>query len=184
LSQKRFSVEIVESRTAYQGRRLHLVEEQIKLPDGHISRMELIRHPGAVVIVPIKADGKLLLTSQYRHAIQNTILEFPAGTLEPNEEPLACAKREIAEEVGFGANQWTDVGSWYPGPGFCDELQICFVASDLYEHKLPGDDDELIEVVELDVDEVGRLIDQGEIVDAKSIAAFLLASRKGLISPS
>ena len=141
----------------------------------------IVEHRGAVVILPKTNTGTLLLIKQYRYAVRDTILEFPAGTLEVGEQPLATAKREIQEEAGFAAKKWTELGKLYPSPGFCDEIQYLFLAEDLSASKLTGDEDEEIEVVEFTVAEVEQAIISGGLADAKSIAAFTRARLSGLL---
>jgi ADP-ribose pyrophosphatase len=152
------------------------------MPDGSRMVRDVVRHPGAVVILPLTASKTILLVRQYRHPIGQWILELPAGTLEPGEEPLACAQREICEEVGFAARAWQKLGELYPAPGFCDERQRLYLAQDLYEKSLPCDDDEQIEVEEIGLSEVPALIRGGAIQDAKTIAALFHAQLLGIVS--
>ena len=115
----------------YQGRVFDLVEEEILLESGRQTRFARVVHPGAVVIIPRLGARTLLLIRQYRHAVGKTILEFPAGTLDAGEDPLTCARREIAEETGHIAARWQQLGTIYPAPGFCSETQHLFLADDL-----------------------------------------------------
>lgn len=157
-----------------------LVEESYSRADreGTFTRIK-IEHPGAAVILPQKSDGTLLLVSQYRAALQRVILEFPAGTLEPKEDPLECAKREIVEEVGFAASEWRSLGELFPAPGFCDEKQHLFFASALSPAEMKLDEDEMIEVVEMSAAEVETAIASNLIVDAKSVSLFFRAKLAG-----
>lgn len=168
----------LSSSTVYRSRVLAVEEQLVRLPGGTEKTHVTVRHPGAVVIVPQKTDGKFLFTRQYRHSISREMLELPAGTLEPGEEPQQCAAREIQEEVGVSAASWTPLGVLYPAPGFCDELQHCFLARDLNPSVLPADEDEIIEAVELSAKEVLDAIAAGQITDSKTLACLYLLQLK------
>lgn len=178
---KTITFEHLNSQTVYSGKAFNVDKEELRLPDGRSVVREIVRHPGAVVIMPEVRPGTFLLVRQYRAATKKALLEFPAGTLEQGEDPLSCAKREIAEEVGHRAEDWTPLGTGYPAPGFCDEIHHYFLAKDLAPHKLEADDDELFEIEELTITEIERLIATEEIVDCKTIAAMLKARVKGKI---
>lgn len=176
---KKFKV--LRSEVVYQGPAFDVRHDRLEIAPGQEIVRSVVVHPGAVVIVPKTASGKLLLINQYRHPVGATVLEFPAGTLEAGEKPLTAAKREIREETGYAANRWQEMGILYPTPGFCDEVQYLFVAEDLTHSPAKGDEDEVIEVVELTSAEVEKRIDAGELIDAKSISAFTKAKIKGWI---
>ncbi len=149
-----------------------MVEDELEHEGRSFARVTVL-HPGAAVFLPLDEDNNLLLVRQYRHPIGQMLLEAPAGTLEPNEEPLTCAKREIQEEVGMSAATWTPLGTLYPAPGFCSELQHLFLARDLTPAPdAEQDEDEFIEVVPLSIGEVEEKIHSGEICDAKTIALY------------
>jgi ADP-ribose pyrophosphatase len=171
----------IKSSNIYTGKAFYVSQEEVELPSGSVVKRDIVRHPGAVVILPITSDGKLILVRQYRHAIGKTILEFPAGTLDPKELPLDCAKRELAEEVGQQAEEWQSLGTLYPAPGFCDEKQHLYLASKLSPFRLPGDEDEIIEVQSLSIDQVESAIVSGEIEDGKSISIFTRAKLQKLL---
>ena len=154
-------VEVVREQTAYAGRVLHVVDELLRFPSGDLHRHVTVRHPGAVVILPCESDGRLVAIRQYRHAVRQTLLEFPAGTLETAEQPMVCARRELAEEVGRRANVWKDLGQLLPAPGFCNETQYCYFASDLTPCDTNLDKDELIEVMTLSPSEIDTAIREG-----------------------
>ena len=158
-----------------------IVEQALRLPSGRTVVRQVVKHPGAVVIMPQLEDGRLLLIAQYRFAVGETLLEFPAGTLEPDEMPLACARRELIEETGYRADHWHPLGTIYSSPGFCDERLHLFLASGLVPEHAPGDEDEGIEVRPFTVPEVERSIADGTLVDAKSIAAYARATRQGVL---
>jgi ADP-ribose pyrophosphatase len=154
------------------------VEEEITPQTS--SKRYAVRHPGAVVFLPITAAGSMLLVRQHRMPLGRELLEAPAGTLEIGEEPLGCAQREIQEEVGMQAERWESLGTLYPAPGFCDEVQHLFVARELTPSHLPADDDEEITVVEMMQPEVLTAIRTGEICDGKTLAIILKAQLLGL----
>ena len=166
---------LLRTETIYRGRKLTLEREELRQPSGTGTIFEVVRHPGAVVILPLHADGSLVAIRQYRRAVGREILEFPAGTLEPGEDPAACAARELVEEIGFAAGVWTPLGELFPAPGFCDERQHLFLARDLTPARAEADDDEIIEPVTFSPAEVEKLIATGGMVDAKSIAIFCRA---------
>lgn len=150
-----------------------LSEYLFEMEKGQTLERTVLEHPGAVIIVPRTENGDLILLRQYRFALQQEILEFPAGTLEIGEEPLACAKRELIEETGFQANSWDSLGTLFPSPGFCDEVQYCYVASDLEPAFLEKDEDEIIEPVHFSPQEVLEQIDNGSIADCKTVALMM-----------
>lgn len=151
------------------------------LPDGRNIEFTTVRHPGAVVIIPVNDNGELIMVKQYRPAIKKWILEFPAGTLEDSENILACAQRELAEEVQLQAQQWQDIGQLLPVPGFCDEVQYLYLATGLSASYGELDDDEIIEVVSLPVAEFEAKVACNEIQDAKTLAAFMKARMMQLL---
>ncbi len=136
----------------------------------------MVVHNGAVVIVPIDQDDNVLLVRQYRHAAGESVLEAPAGMLEDSESPEECAQRELQEEVGYASTNLRALGGWWSAPGFCTEFIYAYLARDLVESKLAADDDEDIEVERLPVSRVPQLIRVGEVQDAKTIAALLMAT--------
>jgi ADP-ribose pyrophosphatase len=174
-------VKRISSKTLGQVKHLKFTQDRFVGVNGFETEMGIVHHPGAVVIVPQREDGALLLLRQHRYAMDNFILEFPAGCLNAEEKPLACAQREIAEETGFRAERWSDLGQLYPTPGFCNEVQYLFFARDLRPQYLEGDQDEVIEVEAYSITEIEKLIMSGELNDAKSIAAFCRARLMGLV---
>lgn len=173
-------MKVISSEVLYQGR-LRGVRELIENDRGERYFHETIVHPGAVVVLPITASGEIVCVSQYRCSIGATMLELPAGTLEKGELPLACAQREIQEEIGFGSCTMVSLGTLFPAPGFCSEVQHLFVARDLYPQSAEQDEDEEISVVTLTVLEFERGVASGAISDAKTIALFFRARLAGFV---
>jgi ADP-ribose pyrophosphatase len=176
------TAEVLSTKVLHSYRIFAIVEQALRLPSGRTVVRQVVQHPGAVVIIPQLADGRLLLIEQYRFAVRETLLEFPAGTLEPGEDPLPCARRELIEEAGYRAEHWCALGIIYPSPGYCDETQHLFVASGLVPDHAEGDEDEILEVKRLTVQEVERAIADGALVDAKSIAAYARAKLQGVLA--
>lgn len=177
-----FTSEIIVNRLRYQGRKYVYRVDRLKLPNGKVGDYEYIQHPGAGMAIPITADGKFVLVKQYRFAIARYVLEFPAGTLEPNEDPAATIKRELEEETGFRGQTWQSLGSFFLCPGYSDEVIHAYLAQNLEKLENPpaGDEDEQIEVVFYDRQQLEALINAQEAatsLDAKSITGFYLALR-------
>jgi ADP-ribose pyrophosphatase len=165
---------VTESTTLYK-RKLTAVLETVQGLDGRQFQHETVRHPGAVVILPVNERGDFVLVEQYRHSIGGVILEAPAGTLELGEDPATCAKRELSEEIGMGASTWRSLGVLFPAPGFCDERQHLFLAQDLFPQKGIPDEDEEIAVITISPIELEQAIIDGRVNDAKTCAIYLRA---------
>lgn len=169
--------QIIKQRLFYQGRKFSFDVNRLRLPNGSEGEWECIRHPGGALAVPVTPEGKLVLLRQYRFATQGRILEFPAGTIEPNEDPAETIRREIEEETGYRAHKWQKLGQFFLAPGYSDEIIYAFLAQDLELLEKPPaqDDDEDMEVVLFTPQELEAAILAGEPVDAKSISSFFLA---------
>lgn len=172
------SPECLNSRRIYTGRIVTLDVDTIRAPDGTELSLEMVRHPGAAAVVPLLSDPSaedpsVLLIQQYRYATNGTIWEIPAGLLEPGEDPVACARRELQEEVGSEAAELTHLTTIYTTPGFSDEQIHLFLATDLRVGKTAHEADEFIEVAARPISRVLEMIRDREIVDAKSIVALL-----------
>lgn len=174
---------LLSSQRLYTGRLLELELVQIQAPSGRIHKREVVRHPGAVGIVPLLGE-KALLVRQYRAPIGKELWELPAGTVEPGEEPLECAKRELLEETGYKAREWRKLGEFYTTPGFCDERMVLFLARGLEpvadEGKRTGEEDESIQVRGFALPEIKEMLRRGELEDAKTIIGLVLAVGEGL----
>lgn len=164
---------LVSSQTVYNGRVFDVELDELEMEGGVTVRREIIRHPGAVCMVPVTAEGQLLLVTQYRHAAGARLLELPAGTLEKGEELIAAVTRELQEEVGQRPGRITPLGSFYVAPGYTTEYIHLFVCDQLEPSKLEGDEDEDIEIERLSVAEGLAAIDSGRICDAKSVIGIL-----------
>ncbi|MFA0068024.1 NUDIX hydrolase [Vibrio breoganii] len=170
-------------KTLHKWKNLSLVEETLTLPNGVVTNHTSINHPGAVVILAKTPSGKLLLLNQYRPSLKEWLLEIPAGTLEPNEDPFAAAKRELEEETGYSAKKWQSLGKLTPMAGFCNEIQYLYFAEELtLTQRLQADTDEVIEVLEVSIDELLQWVQQDKISDAKTIAAVSKALLSGTLS--
>ena len=165
----------------YQWKCFSIEEQAHLLPDGRKISCTSIKHPGAVIIIPIDSNGDLVLVHQYRPAVSQWLFEFPAGTLEAKEDIFGCAQRELAEETNLAASQWHPLGQLLPAPSFCDEIQYLYVAQGLSATDGELDDDEIINVVTLSVSEVEQKIADNQIQDNKTLAAFLKARILGFI---
>jgi ADP-ribose pyrophosphatase len=151
------------------------VNENYTLDNGVTSDMDFIQHPGAAAMVPMLNNAEVVLIKQYRHAIREFIWEIPAGTLDPGESPIACARRELIEETGYSATDWHQLGTITPLPGCSDERIHIFLASDLKPAEQHLDDDEMLNVHQLDFNEALQMILTGEISDGKTISGLFLA---------
>ncbi len=154
--------------------------DTLQLPNGRTVSKAAVEHPGAVVLVPLRtsADGpQVLMLRQYRHALDQTILELPAGTRGWNEEWLTCAQRELREETGHRAEKFTELGQIWPAPGISDELMQLYLAEELTPAPLPGDVDEMIELTPMPLDELVSMAWNGRLPDAKSIIGILRTAR-------
>jgi ADP-ribose pyrophosphatase len=163
-------------RDLYRGRIVHLTVEEVTLPNGHVTPLEIVRHPGAAAVAALDDDGRVTLIRQYRHAVGGYLWEVPAGKLDPGETPLACAARELGEEVGLSARHFEAVGSIVTCPGFCDEVIHLFIATGLSRVESNRGVDEVIEsVTTAPLRDALAMVQRGEIRDAKTIAALLQA---------
>lgn len=173
-------MKILHTEVLYQGK-LKGVRDTIQSDEGKTFFHETIEHPGAVVVLPVMEDKRIVCVSQYRHSIRREFLELPAGTLEKGEDPAVCAGREIQEEIGMAATEMISLGTLYPAPGFCSEVQHLFVALGLYDSPAQPDEDEQISLVFMTAQEIEQAIVNGVLSDAKSIALFMKARLRGLL---
>jgi len=161
--------------TIHQGKVFELIRENVTLENGTTTDVEFIEHPGATAVIPFLDDKRIVLLKQYRHALKKYIWEVPAGTLDPREEIISCAKRELIEETGYSAGQWHRLGEITPVPGYSNERIHIFLATGLQPADQNLDEDEVIQVQAVDFLKAIEMIGDGEIQDAKSIAGLFLA---------
>lgn len=168
---------ILNTQSIYRGRVVNLDVLDVALHNGELAKRELVRHPGAVAIVALLPNDDVLLVRQFRIAAGKVMLEIPAGTLNPNENPLACAERELQEETGYRPGAMESLGGMFVAPGYTTEYIHLFLATDLTESRLAMDDDEVIEVDRVPLAETIRMIERGDIHDGKSMTALLRVAR-------
>ena len=165
----------IDSRRIYGGKIFDVRVDTVTLPNGRISQREIIEHGNSVVMVPVDNQRRVLLVRQYRKAPEKSLLEAPAGGLEKEEAPEDGVLRELQEEIGFTAGRLQRMAGFWMTPGFCTEYMYAYIATDLSPSVLAPDDDENIEVVPVPLAGIPDLIRSGDIEDAKSIAALLMA---------
>ena len=169
---------VLESKRIHDGKIVNLRIDTVRLPDGHEATREVVEHAQAVAVVPVDAEGRVVFVRQYRLPVEAVLLEVPAGSLDPGEDPEVAAQRELQEETGFRAGRLERLTGFWVAPGYCTEYIHVYLAQELTEDRLEADDDELIEVETLSLDEALARIDSGEIEDAKSICGLLQYARR------
>lgn len=167
--------ETLHSALIFTGRVFALRQDQVRLPDGKQISLDVVVHRGAAVLLPVDEQGRLWMVRQYRHAVQRDLLELPAGTLDAGEDPLTCAHREIREEIGMSADRIESIGGFFPAPGYSTEYLYIYLASGLKPGALETDADEFLSVEQIPVAQVYQMAESGQIDDAKTLAALLLA---------
>ena len=165
----------VASEEIYHGKIVHLYRDTVRLPNGKLATREVMRHPGAVAVVPVDETGDVILVRQYRHPFSETLLEIPAGKLDALEEPEHCARRELEEETGMTAAEWTPLGVFYPSVAVLDEKIHLFLARKLTQKNSHPDEDEFLSVEKLPLETLVRQILDGLDPDGKTQAAVLKA---------
>ena len=170
------TAKINNSVILHQGRPFAFVKENVTLENGTTVDSDVVRHPGAAAIVPSIKNDRLIMLRQYRHAIGHHIWEIPAGTLEPGEDPLECAKRELIEETGYSGRQWEKIGEITPVPGYSDERIHIFVATDLTPAEQNLDVDEVLDVHQVSFKKAVEMIEKGQIQDSKTISGLYYTS--------
>src|SRR4051812_22540940 len=158
-------------RTLLENRRFAVIERTVTRPDGQTASLEFVRHPGSVAILPILGDGRVCLIRNRRLTVDQTLIEIPAGTREPNEPPLETAHRELAEETGYRAGRMEELISYYPSPGILTERMHIYVAHDLITGDAAREANEEIENYVVSWDDALALVNRGEITDGKTIVA-------------
>ena len=165
----------IEKKTLYEGLIVNVRRDVAELYNGKRVPREVVEHPGGVAVVPVTADGKVLMVRQYRYPMEEELLEIPAGKLDDGENPLDCAVRELKEETGCRAGKIVDLGPMYPSPGFCRETLYIYLALDLEHGKSELDEDEFLSVEPHAIDELIEKIMANELPDGKSIVGIMKA---------
>jgi ADP-ribose pyrophosphatase len=169
---------LIKSDTIYAGKLVQLRVDRVQVPGGTEVIREVVVHPGSVGMVPLLPGGQVVLIRQYRHAVGKTLCEMPAGTLRPDEDPEACARRELAEEIGQEAEEMEFLFSIYLTPGYCNELMHVYAARGLRPAAGQPEPDERIEVVTMPFDDALAMIERGEIQHAPTVCGLLAVARR------
>ncbi|GGL46655.1 NUDIX domain-containing protein [Sporolactobacillus putidus] len=170
----------IESTEIFKGRVVHLLVDKVGLPNGNDATREVVRHPGAVAIIAVTEDEKMLLVRQYRYPLDKIIYEIPAGKLEPGENPDDSAMRELEEETGHQCEQLERIASFYSSPGFSDELLNIYFTNTLTNGRQHLDDDEFLEVYAVDLGEAVQMVRDHRIADAKTVYAVQYMQLKAM----
>ncbi|MBI2873550.1 MAG: NUDIX hydrolase [Firmicutes bacterium] len=171
----RLEEKTLSSRSVFKGRIIGLRIDEVELPDGRKASREIVEHPGAVAVVPLTETGEVVMVEQYRVPAGRVLLEIPAGKLEPGENPLACARRELLEETGFLAENLEILTPFYSTPGFCTELAYLVMATGLIKREAATDPDEFLRLRVLPLADTVAMARRGEIPDAKTLLGLLWA---------
>jgi ADP-ribose pyrophosphatase len=165
--------QILASNYVYSGRAINLRVDTVKLPSGRRTTRETIEHPDCIVVVPVDEQDNVLMVRQFRHPVNRTLLELPAGGVEKGERPRDAVRRELQEEIGYLPQRVKSLGGFYSAPGFCTEYLYLYLATKLTPSRLVASDTEEIEVVKMPLPQIPNLIASGQICDAKSVAGLL-----------
>ena len=167
----------INSEELAQGDFLCVKRDQVRLPNGNISQREYVTHPGAVIIVPILANGNIVFERQFRYPLHQVFIELPAGKIDADETTLQTGQRELLEETGYVAQNWVKLGEQHPCIGYSNEVIHTYLAQDLIAGASQHDEDEALEVFELSLAEAIQLVQQGKITDSKTIVALFLTEK-------
>lgn len=167
----------ISSETIADGGMLTVKRDQVRLPNGNTSQREYVTHPGAVVVVPLLANGNVVLEKQFRYALRQVFIELPAGKIDAGEDILVTGQRELLEETGYSANDWIKLGHQHPCIGYSNEVIHTYLARGLVAGTHRLDDDESLEVFEASFEDCLNMVQSGEITDGKTIIALLLAEK-------
>lgn len=165
----------IRSETVFRGRAFNVRQDQVELPDGRQITLDIVDHRDAVTLLPVDVDGNLWFVRQYRHPAGQILLELPAGVMEAGEPSEESARRELREETGMDALNLQKLGVFYLAAGYSTECMHVFLASDLVYAPLPGDVDEFLSIERIPIQDAFRMAQSGQIRDAKSLGALLLA---------
>lgn len=164
---------LLKSEILYKGKVFDHQVDEIEYESGNKGIREIAIHPGGAVVVPVKDDGKIILVKQFRYPLQKTLIELPAGKLDKDEDPLICATRELEEETGYKAKEIKKLGQIYTAPGYCTEILHIYYAKGLTPGNHNREEGEHgMEILEISLNEIEKMIDQGDINDAKTIVGI------------
>ncbi|MDR2219785.1 MAG: NUDIX hydrolase [Methylobacillus sp.] len=174
----------ISSETVFQGRLAHVKRDVVRLPDGGETTREYLIHPGAVLIIPMLDDGRLVFERQFRYPLHQTFIELPAGKIDPDEDPLKTGQRELQEETGYTATDWRYLATFHPCIGYSSERILIYLATGLKPGKHQRDSDESLEIFTMTLSEAMTAMQRGEITDGKTMIALFwvekyLAKEKG-----
>ncbi|MBV7317902.1 MULTISPECIES: ADP-ribose pyrophosphatase [Bacillus] len=171
---KHLEEKTIAKEQIFSGKVIDLYVEDVELPNGKTSKREIVKHPGAVAVLAVTDEGKIIMVKQFRKPLERTIVEIPAGKLEKGEEPEYTALRELEEETGYTAKKLTKITAFYTSPGFADEIVHVFLAEELsvLEEKRELDEDEFVEVMEVALEDALKLVESREVYDAKTAYAI------------
>lgn len=172
-----YTEEKISCEDKYRGRIIYVHSDQVRLSDGAVARREIVEHSGGVAIIPVEEDGTVYCVRQYRYAVGDHVLEVPAGKLNQGEEPFSCAVRELSEETGLTADEYTFLGMFYPSPGYCREKLYIYLATGLHQGKAHLDQGEFLDVEKIPLSKLTDMAMSGELCDAKTIIAVLKAAK-------
>jgi len=177
MSDDKLTETCISSETVFQGRLMHAKRDVVRLHNGHETTREYIVHPGAVLIVPLLDDGRLVFERQFRYPLGRAFIELPAGKIDPNEDPLQTGQRELQEETGYTAREWRHLTTLYPCIGYSDERILIYLATTLEAGQHRRDDDESLEIFTLTLAEAMDAMRRGEITDGKTMIALFWAEK-------
>lgn len=171
---KTFEEKTIGTKKIFEGRIISLQVDDVKLPNGKTSKREIVTHPGAVAMIAMTDENKILFVKQYRKPLERSLVEIPAGRIEPHEDPKITAIRELEEETGYTTEDLQYVTSFYTSPGFADEKIYIYFSNQLTRltNKVAGDEDEFVEVYELTLEEATEMMNEKAIYDAKTVYAL------------
>ncbi|WP_010093138.1 NUDIX hydrolase [Ornithinibacillus scapharcae] len=180
---KKFEEKSIHSEEIFNGKVISLQIDDVLLPNGNKAKRELVKHPGAVGIIPITQDNKIVLVEQYRKPLEKPIIEIPAGKMEPGEAPELTALRELEEETGYTTKSLDKICSFYTSPGFADEIMHIYLARDIEKLENPPslDEDEFVEILEMTLEEAKKYVLEERIHDAKTNYAILYLEMQELL---
>ncbi|MFT4193002.1 MAG: NUDIX hydrolase [Comamonas sp.] len=164
---------LVSREVLHQGSFLTVRRDTVQLPDGHQATREYVVHPGAVVVVPLLDDGRIVVERQFRYPVGQVMLELPAGKLDPAEDPLACGQRELLEETGYRAAEWAHAGAMHLAIGYSTEVIHIFFARGLTAGARALDEGEFLDILSMDADDLLRACQDGRVTDAKTLSCCL-----------